>query len=228
LPAPTIHRDLKLTVVEQTKATGVLPCIKLKERRDCLPFAQAMYDGGARVIEVTMTTPGALDAIEAIAAEFSGRMWVAAGTVLDPQTAREVILRGGSLIVSPALRKPVIRLAARYGVPVYSGAFTATECLDAMEAGAAMVKVFPAHVGGPKYMTNLKMVYPSLDLIPSGGVTLANAAEFIRCGACAVSGARTFLDPDRVDAEGLEPVTRQVAAFLAAVREAKQNLPPLP
>lgn len=225
---PRIDRDLRMAVIDETKATGVLPCIKLKERRDCLPFARAMYDGGARVIEVTSTTPGALSAIEAIAAEFAGRMWVAAGTVLDPQTAREAILRGGSLIVSPALRKSVIRLAARYGVPVYSGAFTATECLDAMEAGAAMVKVFPAHVGGPKYMTNLKMVYPSLDLIPSGGVTLENAAEFIRCGACAVSGARTFLDPARVDAEGLGSIARQVAAFVAAVRKAKENLPPLP
>jgi 2-dehydro-3-deoxyphosphogluconate aldolase/(4S)-4-hydroxy-2-oxoglutarate aldolase len=220
--------DLLTAVVRQTKETGVLPCIKLMERSDCLPFAQAMFDGGARVVEVTMTTPGALDAIEAIAAEFKGRLFVAAGTVLDAPTAREVILRGGSLIVSPSLRKPVIRLARRYGVPVYAGAFTATECLEAVEAGATMIKVFPAHIGGPKYMTNLKMVYPEIDLVPSGGVSLANAGEFIRCGAAAVSGARTFLDPDRIAAEGLGWISRQVAAFIAAVRTARQDLPPLP
>ena len=227
MPEPAVASDLYRAVVEATKAAGVLPCIKLKEKQDCVPLARAMYEGGARVVEVTMTTPGALDAIEAIASEFAGRLHVAAGTVLDAATARAVILRGGSLIVSPALRKSVIRLARRYGVPVYSGAFTATECLDAMEAGATMVKVFPAHVGGPKYMANLKMVYPGIELVPSGGISLENAGEYIRHGAVAVSGARTFLDPDKIATEGLSWVSRRVAAFVEAVRRAKETaLPP--
>src|SRR5688572_20073394 len=126
---PSADRPIRDLVIARTKETGVLPCIKLKNRQDCLPFAQAMYDGGARVIEVTMTTPGALDAIESIAGEFSGKLSVAAGTVLDAPTAREVILRGGSLIVSPCLRPGVIETANRYGAAVYAGAFTATECL---------------------------------------------------------------------------------------------------
>ena len=153
-------RSVREIVIEQTKATGILPCIKLKEQDDVLAYAQAMYDGGARVIEVTMTTPGALAAIESIASQFRGRLWVGAGTVLDPVTAREVILHGGSLIVNPAVIPDVIDMANRYQVPVYSGAFTATECLQAMRAGASMVKIFPAELGGPKYMTNLRMVYP--------------------------------------------------------------------
>ena len=155
-------------MIEQTKATGILPCIKLKAKDDFLAYAQAMYDGGARVIEVTMTTPGALEAIEAISAAFRGRLWVAAGTVLDPATAREVILHGGSLIVNPAVVPDVIDVANRYCVPVYSGAFTATEVLQAMRAGASMIKIFPAQLGGPKYMTNLRMVFPEVNLIPSG------------------------------------------------------------
>jgi 2-dehydro-3-deoxyphosphogluconate aldolase/(4S)-4-hydroxy-2-oxoglutarate aldolase len=216
--------SLRDTVIRLTKETGVLPCIKLDAPADCLPLAQAMHEGGARVVEITMTTPGALDAIERLASELSGKVHVAAGTVLDPETAREVILRGGSLIVSPALRPKVIEIAHRYGVPVYSGGFTATECLEAMEAGAAMVKVFPAHVGGPRYMTNLKMVYPGIDLIPSGGIQLDTAAQYIRCGACAVSGARTFYDPDRVAREGPAWIAHRVAAFIAAVREAKAAL----
>lgn len=220
--------SLRDGVIARTKETGVLPCIKLKQRQDCLPYAQAMYDGGARVIEVTMTTPGALEAIEAIAREFSGRLSVAAGTVLDAPTAREVILRGGSLIVSPCLRPAVIETANRYGVAVYAGAFTATECIEALEAGASMLKVFPAQVGGPKYMTNLKMVYPGADLIPSGGITAENAADYIRCGACAVSGARTFLDTERIAAEGLDWITRQVARFIEIVADAKRNLHELP
>ncbi|HOM73354.1 MAG TPA: bifunctional 4-hydroxy-2-oxoglutarate aldolase/2-dehydro-3-deoxy-phosphogluconate aldolase [Armatimonadota bacterium] len=219
---------IKEAVIHQTKATGVLPCIKLKEKQDCLAIAKAMYDGGARVIEITMTTPGALEAIEAVSSEFKGRMWVAAGTVLDAQTAREVILHGGSLIVNPAVIPEVIQMANRYSIPVYSGAFTATEVLTAMEAGASMVKIFPAQLGGPKYMTNLKMVFPQVNLIPSGGISLENAAEYIRCGACAVSGARTFMDTEKVREEGIQWITGQVSRFIQAVLEAKQSLPELP
>ncbi len=221
-------RNLRETVIELTKATGVLPCIKLHEKADFLAYAKAMYDGGARVIEVTMTTPGVLEAIEMISTEFKGKLYVAAGTVLDPATAREVILHGGSVIVSPTVNREVIATANRYGVPVYSGAFTATECLTAMEAGAAMVKVFPAQLGGPKYMTNLRMVFPEVNLIPSGGISTENAAEFIRCGACAVSGARTFMNLDKIREEGLGWITTQVAKYIKLVQDAKQNLPDLP
>jgi len=175
-----------------------------------------------------MTTPGALEAIEAISSEFKGRLWVGAGTVLDVASAREVILHGGSLIVNPAVIPEVIQLANRYGVPVYSGAFTATECLAAMQAGATMVKIFPAQLGGPKYMSNLKMVYPEVNLIPSGGVSLENAAEFIRCGACAVSGARTFMNHEKIAAEGMGWISRQVARYIEVIHEAKKDLPPLP
>ncbi len=215
-------------VVEQTKATGILPCIKLHEKKDLLAYARAMYEGGARVVEVTMTTPGALGGIEAIASEFKGKLWVAAGTVLDVATAREVILHGGSLIVSPVILPEIIQLAHQYGVPVYSGGFTATECLIAMRAGASMVKIFPAQLGGPKYMTNLRMVFPQVNLIPSGGISLENAAEFIRCGACAVSGARTFMDEEKIKSEGLGWLTRQVRTYIEIIKDAKKNLPPLP
>jgi 2-dehydro-3-deoxyphosphogluconate aldolase/(4S)-4-hydroxy-2-oxoglutarate aldolase len=221
-------KTLKETVIEQTKAAGVLPCIKLKAKDDFIAYAQAMYDGGARVIEVTMTTPGALEAIEAVSSTFRGRLWVAAGTVLDPATAREVILHGGSVIVSPAVVPDVIEMASRYGVPVYSGAFTATEVLQAMRAGASMVKIFPAQLGGPQYMTNLRMVFPEVNLIPSGGVNPENAAEFIRCGACAVSGARTFMDHQKIAAEGIGWITGQVARYVEIIRQAKENLPELP
>lgn len=221
-------RSLREIVLEQTKATGILPCIKLKEKDDFIAYAQAMYDGGARVIEVTMTTPGALDAIQAISSQFKGKLWVAAGTVLDPVTAREVILHGGSVIVNPAVIPDVIDIANRYLVPVFSGAFTATEVLAAMRAGASMVKIFPAELGGPKYMTNLRMVYPQVQLIPSGGISLENAAEFIRCGACAVSGARTFMNREKIAAEGLGWITRQVARYVEITRDARKNLPELP
>ncbi|MBR2572577.1 MAG: bifunctional 4-hydroxy-2-oxoglutarate aldolase/2-dehydro-3-deoxy-phosphogluconate aldolase [Clostridia bacterium] len=224
------RRDISLKeyAVQQTKSTGVLPCIKLHRKDDWLRYAQAMYDGGARVVEVTTTTPGVLEAIEAISDHFGDELLVAAGTVLDPAMAREVILHGGSVIVNPCVIPDVINLASRYNVPVYSGAFTATEVFQAMQAGATMVKIFPGALGGPKYMTNLKMVFPEVNLIPSGGINEQNCAEFIRCGACAVSGARTFMNFDRIREEGIEWITKQVRTFVDLIAEAKKDLPDIP
>ncbi len=221
-------QSLKEYVIRQTKSTGVLPCIKLHEKADYIAYAQAMYDGGARVLEVTMTTPGALEAIEAISGHFGEELLVAAGTVLDAASAREVILHGGSILVNPCVVEDVIDVANRYNVPVFSGAFTATEVFTAMRSGASMVKIFPGALGGSKYMTNLKMVFPEVNLIPSGGITPENAAEFIRCGACAVSGARTFMDFDKIRKEGLASITRQVRTFIDIIAEAKKDIPRLP
>ncbi|MBP3393544.1 MAG: bifunctional 4-hydroxy-2-oxoglutarate aldolase/2-dehydro-3-deoxy-phosphogluconate aldolase [Lentisphaeria bacterium] len=158
--------SLKEYVIHQTKSTGILPCIKLHQMDDYLAYAQAMYDGGARVIEVTMTTPGVLEAIKMISDHFGDKLLVAAGTVLDPTSAREVIMHGSSIIVNPCVIEDVIDVANRYNVPVFSGAFTATEVFTAMRKGATMVKIFPGALGGPKYMTNLKMVFPEVNLIP--------------------------------------------------------------
>ena len=222
------HISLKEYAISQTKSTGVLPCIKLHEKDDWVKYAQAMYDGGARVLEVTMTTPGVLEAIEAISDHFGDEMLVAAGTVLDPISAREVIMHGGSIIVNPCVVPDVIDLAGRYNVPVYSGCFTATEVFEAMKAGSSMCKIFPGALGGPKYMTNLKMVYPDVNLIPSGGITEQNCGEFIRCGACAVSGARTFMNFEMIEKEGLGWITKQVRTFIDIVAEAKKDLPIIP
>lgn len=224
------NRDISLKeyVIEQTKSTGILPCIKLHKKDDYIAYAQAMYDGGARVLEVTMTTPGVLEAIEAISSHFGDKLLVAAGTVLDPTSAREVIMHGGSIIVNPCVIEDVIDVANRYNVPVFSGAFSATEVFTAMRKGATMVKIFPGALGGPKYMTNLKMVFPDVNLIPSGGITPENAADFIKCGACAVSGARTFMDFEKIEKEGLISVTNQVKKFIDIIAEAKKDLPIIP
>ncbi len=219
---------IKERVMADIKDTGVLPCIKLHQKGDWIAYAQAMYDGGARAVEVTMTTPGVLEAIEAISSHFKGKMHVAAGTVLDATSAREVILHGGSIIVNPCIVDDVMDVAGRYQVPVFSGVFTATECFNAMRKGATALKIFPGSLGGPKYMTNLRMVFPEVNLIPSGGITEQNAGEFIRCGACAVSGARTFMDFEKIEKEGMGWVTKQVAAFIAIVKEAKKDLPDIP
>lgn len=219
----TDNMTRKEFVIAQTKACSILPCIKLHEKSDFISYAQAMYDGGARILEVTMTTPGVLEAIEAISSHFGDKLLVAAGTVLDAASAREVLLHGGSCIVNPCVIPDVINVANRYNAPVYSGAFSATEVFQAMQAGASMVKIFPGALGGAKYMTNLRMVFPEVNLIPSGGINLDNAADFIRCGACAVSGARVFMDEAHIREEGLQWITQQVRRFVSVIADAKKE-----
>jgi 2-dehydro-3-deoxyphosphogluconate aldolase / (4S)-4-hydroxy-2-oxoglutarate aldolase len=216
--------------IHRTRGTGVLPAIKLKqdENKDIVSYVRAMVDGGARVVEVTMTTPGVLEMFRALAKEFGDELSLAAGTVLDAAAAREAIEAGARVIVSPAVVPEVIATAHRYGAACYAGAFTATECLTAVQAGADMVKIFPAAVAGPAYMTNLRMVYPEINLIPSGGVSLENAADFIRSGACAVSGARNFFNREAVAREGLTWITDQVAAYIDIVARVKATAEPLP
>lgn len=218
----------KEKMIYWTKSTGVLPAIKIKANEDMIPYIKAMVDGGAKVVEITTTTPGAFDHYKAISTYFGDNMAIASGTTLDETTARLAILAGVKIIVAPATLPEVIRTANRYGAAVFIGAFTATEVLTAMEAGADMVKIFPAALGGPKYMTNLRMVYPELNLIPSGGINLETAGEFIRCGACAISGARNFFDYEQVKIHGLKWITEQVSKYIGLVAEARKNMPELP
>jgi 2-dehydro-3-deoxyphosphogluconate aldolase/(4S)-4-hydroxy-2-oxoglutarate aldolase len=212
-----------------TKTTGVLPAMKLKHvEEEIIPCVQAMAEGGIRVVEVTMTTPGALKHFEAIAKTFGDKVYAASGTTLDAAAARDAALAGARIIVSPATIPAVIETAHRYGAACYIGAFTATEVLNAIQAGAEMVKIFPAALGGPKYMTNLKMVYPEVNLIPSGGISLETAGEFIRSGACAISGARNFFDYEMVKKHGLGWITEQCRKYIQIVAEARKNAPSLP
>lgn len=220
--------SIREQAIALTLATGVLPAIKLKQKENVIPFVQALYDGGARVVEITMTTPGVLESFEAIRDTFGDKVLIAAGTTLDAATARLAILAGAQILVSPAVVPEVIGTARRYGVACYAGAFTATECLTAMQLGADMLKIFPAALGGPKYMTNLKMVFPEADLIPSGGISLENAGEFIRCGACAISGARNFFDRKMVEQQGVGWVTERVMRYIDIVKTAKANRGVLP
>lgn len=218
----------ELDAIYQVRSIGVLPAIKVKAGGDLIPYVRAMYDGGARVIEITTTTPGVFEAFETLSQEYGSKLFLAAGTTLDETTARLAILSGAKVIVSPALRPAVIATAHRYGVAMLCGAYTATEVLDAMEAGADMVKIFPATLAGPAYMTNLKMVYPEVKLCPSGGISLDNAAEFIRCGADAISGNRNFFNLKMVEQHGLGWISEQVARYIALVAEARKDLPELP
>jgi 2-dehydro-3-deoxyphosphogluconate aldolase / (4S)-4-hydroxy-2-oxoglutarate aldolase len=221
-------RNVREEAVYRTKSTGVLPAIKLKQATDLLSYAQAMVEGGIRVLEVTMTTPGVLDAFRTIRAAMGDQLYLAAGTTLDASAAYAAIMAGVQIIVSPALIPEVIQTAHRYQVACYAGAYTATEVLQAMQAGADMVKIFPAALAGPKYMTNLRMVYPEVNLIPSGGISMESGGEYIRCGACAISGARNFFDAEQVAQQGMGWITEQARKYIQIVAEAKATAYPLP
>lgn len=210
------------------KTTGVLPAIKLKDSRELLPFAQALYDGGIRVMEVTMTTPGVLDAFRAIKQAFGDKLHLASGTTLSAPAAYAAIQAGVTIVVSPALELEVVKVAHTHQVAVFPGAYTANEVLAAMQAGAQAVKIFPASLAGPAYMANLRMVYPEVNLVPSGGLTLESAGEYIRSGACAVSGARNFVDAEQIAQHGVGWITRQAQQYLQIVAEAKVTAYPLP
>ena len=223
-----IQANLREKALWLTKSTGVLPAIKLSQQEDLLPFVRAMYEGGARVVEITMTTPGALESFRALSAAFGHDMLFAAGTVLTAPAALAAISAGARIIVSPALVPEVIETAHAYGAACYAGGFTATECLAAMRAGADMIKIFPAKLGGPSYMTNLRMVFPEANLIPSGGINRETAGQYIQCGAAAVSGSRNFFDREAVEREGLGWITVQTAAYIRIVAEARETAKPLP
>jgi 2-dehydro-3-deoxyphosphogluconate aldolase / (4S)-4-hydroxy-2-oxoglutarate aldolase len=219
------NSNIKQIVIENIKETGILPCIRLKEKNieKFIEYAKAMYDGGARVIELPMTNPGVIEAIEAIHSEFKGKVLLAAGTVLDATSAREVILHGGSLIVNPCIVPDVMDLCHRYQIPVFSGAFTATEIFNAMKAGASMVKIFPGEAAGPRYFAKVKQVFPNLDIFPSGGINMENAGDFIKYGACAVSGNTIFMNEEKISEEGIGWLKKTVEKFILIVKRAKSN-----
>ncbi|MEK6570944.1 MAG: 2-dehydro-3-deoxyphosphogluconate aldolase, partial [Bacteroidota bacterium] len=159
---------------------GVVAVLRAKSSAELLDVSKALYEGGVASIEVTMTTPGALRVIEEVASKMSGQVIVGVGSVLDPETARAAILAGAEYVVGPVLNEEVIRMAKRYSKVVIPGAFTPTEILRAWEAGADVVKVFPATALGPKYFRDILGPLPQVRLTPTGGVTVENTGEFIK------------------------------------------------
>lgn len=219
---------VRYEAVRRTIETGILPAVKLNEEIDLIPVFEVLWEEGVRVVELTSTSVGAYEKYERFSEHFEERLLFAAGTVLDAETAREVIRRGCSIVVSPAMKPEVIETAHRYGAACFVGAFTATECLSAIEAGADMVKIFPAALGGPKYMANLRMVFPEVALIPSGGINPENAGDFIRNGATAISGARSFIDVEKLRDEGISWIRERIRVYMSLIEEARVSGHTLP
>ncbi|MEQ9438652.1 MAG: bifunctional 4-hydroxy-2-oxoglutarate aldolase/2-dehydro-3-deoxy-phosphogluconate aldolase [Cyclobacteriaceae bacterium] len=182
----------KASILNHILAHKVVAIVRMDDASRVAPVVQALQQGGIQAIEVTMGTPGALRHIE----QFSGQnnLLMGAGSVLDAETARMAILSGAQFLVTPVTKAAVIEVALRYQVPIFSGAFTPGEILQAHEWGADVVKIFPAEAVGMSYLKAVKAPMPQLQLMPTGGVTLENAAEWIRHGACCLGMGSALTD----------------------------------
>ncbi len=200
---------------------GVLAIVRFERSEQLVQVAQAIKAGGVDVIEFTMTTPNALAILEASTREFGDDVLLGAGTVLDPETARAAILSGARFVVSPSLNPKVIELCHRYSVIVVPGALTPTEILTAWELGADLVKVFPAAAMGPGYIKDVLAPLPQVKLLPTGGVSLGNVAEFIKAGATAVAAGSSLVEKKAVAARDFARLTETARTFIAAIREAR-------
>jgi len=208
-------------VIKQLEEAGALGIIRVNQAEDLVRIAQALQDGGLTCLEITMTTPGALQAIEKASGKLNDTL-MGAGTVLDGATARQAILAGAEFLVTPTVKLDVIAMGQRYGVPVIAGAMTPTEILTAWEAGADMVKVFPANVLGPGYLKAVHGPLPQIPLVPTGGVTADNAGKFIRAGAAIVCAGGWLVDKQAVAEGHYEVLTAQARDLLKAVNEARE------
>ncbi len=203
------------------RETGVIAIMRAESSDQLIAAADAIKAGGVRVIEVTMTTPGALDVIAAATRRYGDEVLFGAGSVLDAETARAAILAGAGFIVAPTLKAATVALCNRYSVPVMPGIFTPTEALTAWEAGADMVKLFPASFGGPDLIKAIRAPLPQLEVVPVGGVNLDTAAAFIRKGAAALGVGSSLVNQSLLDAGDMAGLTRRAQAFIAAVREGR-------
>ena len=213
----------KREILNRMVAEGLIPVIRASSAVEALKVAQAIKQGGARFLEITMTVPGGMEVIKELKGQFTDEVIVGAGTLLYPETGRTALLAGAQFLVSPTLNLELIRMAHRYNAVVIPGALTPTEILAAWEAGADLVKVFPAGpLGGPRYVKALKGPLPQIPLLPTGGVDLKNAGDFIRAGASAVAVGGELVDARAVKEKNYGALTRNTRAFLKVIREARR------
>jgi 2-dehydro-3-deoxyphosphogluconate aldolase/(4S)-4-hydroxy-2-oxoglutarate aldolase len=211
-------------IVHRIIETGLIPVVRATSEELALAAAGAIHRGGIPIIEITMTVPGAIRVMEKVADQLGGQVLLGAGTILDPETARAAMLAGADFLVTPSLNLKTIEIARRYSKVILPGALTPTEVLTAWEAGADLVKIFPAgNVGGPKYIKALKAPFPHILLAPTGGVNLDTATDFLLAGASALGVGAELVDAKALAAGKLEVIEENARKFLACVAKARQS-----
>lgn len=211
----------KIESLTLIRTTGLISIMRANCSAQLIAAAEAVHRGGVRAIEVTMTTPDALGVVAAARHKFGDDVLFGIGSVLDPETARSAILAGAGFVVCPTLNRRVIAVCNRYSIPVLPGCFTPTEILYAWDAGADMVKLFPAELGGPNLVKALLAPLPQVQIVPTGGISLDNAAEYIRKGAVAIGVSSNLVSQELLDAGDMEGLTLRAAAFIGEIEKGR-------
>jgi len=209
----------KLDVLQKVIDSGLIAIIRADVSEHAPRIAEACAKGGVSALEITFTVPGAASLIESLSREYSGRMVVGAGTVLDPETARIAILSGAKFVVSPSLNLETARLCNRYQTPYMPGTGTVKEIIESMEAGAEIIKIFPSEGLGPGFVKAVRSPLPHAQLMPTGGVSLDNVTDWIRAGCIAV-GVSGHLTGYKTASDSRQ-ITETAMEFLEKIRKAR-------
>ena len=212
----------KTEILQIIHSIGLVPVLRASSASEAITIADAILAGGVKVLEVTMTVPAAIQVIEQLADHHGEKLLIGAGTVLDAETARSCILAGAQFVVSPALDLRTIELCRRYSVPIMPGALTPTEIVTAWQAGADVVKVFPCSaLGGAKYLKALQGPLPQIQLIPTGGVSLSTAAEFLAAGAFALGVGGDLVDAKAAAGGRTHVITDNARKYIELVQKSR-------
>ncbi|MFB6215079.1 MAG: bifunctional 4-hydroxy-2-oxoglutarate aldolase/2-dehydro-3-deoxy-phosphogluconate aldolase [Candidatus Bipolaricaulia bacterium] len=212
------HKD----TLQRMKQAGVVAVMRTESPEELVEVSRALKKGGVECIEVAMTTPGALEVIESVTDEIENVL-IGAGTVLDAETARSAILAGAEYVVSPTTDFEMIKMAKRYGKVVAPGTFTPTEIMNAWQAGADIIKVFPASRLGPKYISDVKSPLPQVSLMPTGGIDQGNAEDFIKAGADVLAAGSALIDKKAIAEGNYQVITENARKLVETVRATRKS-----
>jgi len=213
----------KFEIIDRILNPGIVAIIRADSSDQLLLLAGALIEGGVTTMEITMTTPNALQVISAANQKFGSRILMGVGSVLDSETCRTAILAGAEFVVTPVTKVDVIRLCNRYGKPIISGAYSPTEALLGYESGADFIKIFPADQLGPNYIKNILAPMPMLRIIPTGGVTVERVASFIDAGCPALAAGSSLVSKETLKNKDWKKITEKAAAYVEAVRTARSG-----
>jgi 2-dehydro-3-deoxyphosphogluconate aldolase/(4S)-4-hydroxy-2-oxoglutarate aldolase len=213
----------KETHLRRVLDSGIVAVVRSPDSAQLVEVCRALADGGVGVVEITVTVPDALEVLRAVRRALGDRLLLGAGTILDTETARAALLAGAEYLVAPTVNRDVIRLCQRYDKLVMPGAFTPTEILSAWEAGADVVKVFPAEVLGPPFFRAMRGPLPQVRLMPTGGVDLNTAAEFLQAGACCLGIGSQLVEPKAVAQGNFDRIRDLARQYVQIVQKARQG-----
>ena len=216
-----MKRDAILSAIVEI---GIVPVVRTDTPEGAIRAIEAVYRGGIRAAEITMTVPGAIRALEKVADKFGDQIVLGAGTVLDPETARACMLAGAEFLVTPSLNLATVEIAKRYSKVITPGALTPTEVVAAWQAGGDIIKIFPCSaVGGAKYIKALRAPFPQIEMIPTGGVSLETVGDFLRAGACAVAVGAELIDSANIREGHYDVFEERARRFLDAIAKARAH-----